>query len=289
MGKSAKAYGNSLIKNPLQNIATGGLYAGYKAGKASGLDPFKGAQKMKGFDVAQSVEEANAQAIARQAAIASGQQPGYASMAMHNFQDQNARAALAIAASQRGSSNPALAFRQAQIGSQQANLEGSQQAALMDQQQRMQADQFIAQQYANARGLAFNQQVSNNAAETAYQNRNLGIISGIGTTMATGGLSGGGGSSAALPPQGIASSGGINSPVYANSANSGQYKFSEGGIVPGKAPEVGDSRDNDIVSAKLSPGEVVVPRTVVSGGDKAIKLFLDKIKIEEKLKKLEKK
>jgi len=48
----------------------------------------------------------------------------------------------------------------------------------------------------------------------------------------------------------------------------------KGGTVPGKAPIAGDSEKNDIVPALLSPGEVVVPRTVVNKGSKAIAKFV---------------
>ena len=39
--------------------------------------------------------------------------------------------------------------------------------------------------------------------------------------------------------------------------------FKGGGGVPGQARVPGNSRDNDTVPAMLSPGEVVLPRTVV--------------------------
>lgn len=37
-----------------------------------------------------------------------------------------------------------------------------------------------------------------------------------------------------------------------------------GGFVPGQAKVAGDSPKNDVVNAKLSPGEIVLPRTVVN-------------------------
>lgn len=43
--------------------------------------------------------------------------------------------------------------------------------------------------------------------------------------------------------------------------------FSPGGHVPGVARVSGDSLKNDTVSAKLSPGEIVLPRTVVNSQD----------------------
>lgn len=39
--------------------------------------------------------------------------------------------------------------------------------------------------------------------------------------------------------------------------------FAEGGVVPGYAPKPGDNAKNDIIPALLSPGEMVLPRTIV--------------------------
>lgn len=44
----------------------------------------------------------------------------------------------------------------------------------------------------------------------------------------------------------------------------GTQDFRKGGQVPGVAPVSGDSPKNDIIPAKLSPGEVVLPRSVVA-------------------------
>lgn len=46
------------------------------------------------------------------------------------------------------------------------------------------------------------------------------------------------------------------------------YK-SHGGIIPGKAPFKGDSPLNDIINVKATPGEVVIPKTVVDHGPDA--------------------
>ncbi len=54
----------------------------------------------------------------------------------------------------------------------------------------------------------------------------------------------------------------------------GLFYASEGGRVPGMALTDGDSPANDVVSAKLSPGEIVIPRS--SSGDKeSAKQFID--------------
>lgn len=59
------------------------------------------------------------------------------------------------------------------------------------------------------------------------------------------------------------------------------YK-AEGGImmqaggVPGEAEHMGDNYKNDKVPAMLSPGEVVVPRSVIADGPKAAAYFVEK-------------
>lgn len=46
----------------------------------------------------------------------------------------------------------------------------------------------------------------------------------------------------------------------------GQH-FKQGGMVPGKAKHAGDHNGNDTVPAMLSPGEIVIPRSIVNGKD----------------------
>jgi len=58
--------------------------------------------------------------------------------------------------------------------------------------------------------------------------------------------------------------------------------FMSGGKVPGRAEVKGDHPDNDKVKALLSPGEIVIPRTVVQKGPEAIKSFAAKILEKEK-------
>ena len=51
---------------------------------------------------------------------------------------------------------------------------------------------------------------------------------------------------------------------YAGRFLSGGRAFSQGGLVGGRANHSGDTLKNDTVSAKLSPGEIVVPRSIVN-------------------------
>lgn len=55
--------------------------------------------------------------------------------------------------------------------------------------------------------------------------------------------------------------------VPAKASMSTGDKLKAGGKVPGKAKVQGDSFSNDTVNARLSPGEIVIPRHVVQTGD----------------------
>jgi hypothetical protein len=50
-------------------------------------------------------------------------------------------------------------------------------------------------------------------------------------------------------------------------AQGGEAPFVGDGGVPGEAPVEGDSEQNDVVPAYLSPGEVVLPRSVAQAPD----------------------
>lgn len=60
--------------------------------------------------------------------------------------------------------------------------------------------------------------------------------------------------------------------------------FKQGGTVPGKAPVKGDSIQNDKVPTMLSPGEIVIPRSITQSDDAGAKAkaFVDKIKASHK-------
>ena len=52
--------------------------------------------------------------------------------------------------------------------------------------------------------------------------------------------------------------------MYAKGGMAPMSLMKQGGHVPGKAAVAGDSYKNDIVDAKLSPGEIVIPRSIVN-------------------------
>jgi hypothetical protein len=190
-----------------------------------------GPQKLKGFDMSQDAKLGESEAIARQRDIASGKAPSISQMMFNQNLDQGSRQAMALAASQRGASNPMLAFRQAQLANQQNNLEGAQQGAILAEQERRAADQFLQQTAAAQRGVALNAAQANMQSTLQNQSNQLGAISGVGQSMAS---------------------------IY---GKSNKKEAHDGELVPGKPVVEGDSPKNDTKPYMLSPGEVVIPRT----------------------------
>jgi len=136
------------------------------------------------FKMTQGAKLGEQEALARQRNIASGKTPSIAQAQLNQATGQQAQLANAIAASSRGSSNPALAFRQAQIGNQQMGLENAQAGAIMAQQEQNSADQFLAQQAAAQRGVALQSGLANQQAKQQDQQAFIQGIAGIGTTAA---------------------------------------------------------------------------------------------------------
>lgn len=108
-------------------------------------------------------------------------------------------------------------------------------------------------------------------------------------SMMSGPMGGGGGDS------GGDSGGGMGDmmkmlPMLAMAANKGgkvPAKYSPGGKVRGQANVKGDSLKNDTVKAMLSPGEIVIPRTVVNSKDpaKAAARFVTAVLAKENMKR----
>jgi hypothetical protein len=171
------------------------------------------------------------------------------------------------AAMQGGANQQAMAGQAATLGAQQ-QLAGQQQMAniagqqVSNQNQAMaglnqaaqagygQVSGNLANQNNNALGLAGQQ----NAANMANQQRDMALMGGLikGGSAALGGFANGG----IIPP-------GPRSQLH------GALNFKSGGSVPGQAQVAGDSPKNDTVNAKLSPGEVVIPRSVMQSKDPA--------------------
>lgn len=138
-------------------------------------------QKTSGaFKMSNEGRLGEAEAINRQRAIANGTAPSIAQMELNNNIDQTNKAALAMAASQRGASNPMLAFRQAQMAGQEAQMQGAQQGAIMAEQERRMADQFLQQTAMGQRGVAAQSAISNQNTDAAKANSERSMIAGLG-------------------------------------------------------------------------------------------------------------
>ena len=115
------------------------------------------------------------------------------------------------------------------------------------------------------------QNIASNAEKQANQNLDIakGIVSAASPFMNFGSTSGG--------STGTGVVNGMNVPTYAPTAAEMGYgagiPFDVGGKVPGHAAVDGDSPKNDKVHAMLSPGEIVVPRSIAPHPE-AVKRFV---------------
>ena len=192
---------------------------------------------------------------------------------MKSAQDRTLAQQLAMAKSQRGV-NPALAARQAATQGAAASQNIAQQTAIARlQEQRQQQAQY--QDYLNqlqqSRGVGL--QSGANAAANASaaadraqgrQDNMMGTLLNTGAQLAGHFATSGSGAGASTP------SGGGTGLLGANTTF--DYKAA-GGIVDGAPAVPGDSIKNDVVPTKLSPDEMVIPRSVVEAGPSEIKNF----------------
>lgn len=92
-----------------------------------------------------------------------------------------------------------------------------------------------------------------------------------------GGMFSGGGGDTPGQGQAATSTGGGQKASPQMFSKGGMVSMADGGQVDGKAEVAGDSPENDKVPAMLSPGEVVVPRSVTSAGPDASTAFVQAI------------
>lgn len=193
-----------------------------------------------------------------------GQGPSIAGMQLQQGLDQNLAQMQGAALANRGI-NPALAARQVAMQGA-ANTQAMQgQAAIgrLEEQRQQQAafGNYLGQQNqqaANYLGAASGAQQAVNNTQT--QNANRG-------TQALGGILGGASSALGFLAK---YDGGEIPPIGKSGPQSNFGKcYKQGGEVPGKAAVAGNDPKNDTVKAMLSPGEVVIPRDVMSSKDPA--------------------
>lgn len=195
-------------------------------------------------------QQSLAQALQQQMA---GNGPNPAQTQFMANQQSNIANAQGLIASQRGL-NPALAARmganQATAANQQAGL-GS---ALLQQQQQLGATSNLGNLYGQMQQGNLGYQQLYTGAENNAQKTNANIATGNTNRNAQ------------LEGSVINSIGGVAGKAATGAAH--------GAIVPGHAQVAGDSTQNDTVNAKLSPGEIVVPRSAAHDPEKA-KEFID--------------
>lgn len=197
MGKAASSYVSSWTKNPLENIATGGSVAAYKAANTAtgnklptssslGIpEVLGGPEKLKGFNMPKNLSQAEQQMIERQAAIAAGAAPSIAELQFQKGLEDQLKAQQSAVASAQGVSNTGLLQRQAMLQGQQAGLDLTRESAAAKLAEQRGADQMIAQQAAAARGVALQQAMANQQAATAQRQQNMQFIGNIGSSAAT--------------------------------------------------------------------------------------------------------
>lgn len=182
----------------------------------------------------------------------------------------------AILASARGSSaNPMIAARLAAQQGGEAGQQAARAAATMKAQEQLAAQAAMGQlanqqigQQLSASGLGAQQSgglmnagLQAQQAKEASENALTGQMLGAGASYL--------GASSGAAKKTAAYGGEITqAPNQQENWLSSHFtapKMSNGGHVPGKAQVFGDSHVNDTVDAKLSPGEIVIPRSIAKG------------------------
>lgn len=232
---------------------------------------------------------AQQQALAGQLQAQSmGQGPNPAQAQLAQNTGNNIASQASLAAGQRGASaNAGLIARQ--VGQQGAATQQQSvgQAATLQAQQQIAAQQQLAAQQQAMQGVAA-QQVGQQAnaignvstlsqgnygqllgAQGAEQTINSGVAQNNAKTI--GGFIGQGLGAAGTALTGVPGKADGGMITGGPKSRAGQHfaAFKAGGPVPGKAQVAGDSSKNDTVLAKLSPGEIVIPRSAASDPDKA--------------------
>lgn len=121
------------------------------------------------------------------------------------------------------------------------------------------------QQTAAGQGENLRTQTKQNA-----QNIKTGVLSGqIGTDAAQSALQAGVNQTSSLAKRGVERKAGQDFLNFVGGAGKAMLgaAMSDGGHVPGKPKVFGDDEVNDTVPAILSPGEIVIPRTIAQGPD----------------------
>ena len=210
-------------------------------------------------------QQSLAQALQQQMA---GQGPNPAQTQFLANQQNNIANAQGMIASQRGL-NPALAARMGSNIAANQNQQAALGSALLQQQQQLGATASLGNLYGQMQQGNIGYQNLYNNALLGSEQINSGVAAGNtqNNTALIGGLIGGGSAIGAKAATGGAAGGSGGAGALAAAA-------AHGGRIPGKANVPGDSNKNDTVPTMLSPGEIVIPRSVAHDPEKA-KEFVD--------------
>lgn len=215
-----------------------------------------------------------------------GQGPNPAQTQYMGNTQNNIANAQGMIASQRGL-DPALAARMGVNAASNANQQAALGSALVQQQQQLGATANLGNLYGQMQQGNVGYQGNYIGAQNNADSINAGVASGNAGRNAqlTGGLlNAAGGAGAAF-----INSGGLKSTPSTSTASpnyeadmAAAHNMSQGGYVHGGQAKVpGDSPKNDTVHAMLSPGEIVVPRSMAHDPEKA-KEFIDHLLKGEK-------
>lgn len=267
-----------------------GMNSGYQATPQQAGNPY-GQSVLQNEVNNQNEIYANQQGLGQQLQnMIQGGGPNPAQTQYQQNVNQNNQMAQGLLSSQRGL-NPALAAKMGSNLSSNANQQAAMQSSLLQQQQQLGALQgygnLLGQQqqgnlgqqglFTGANSAAMNTNANVAAANQQQQGKLVGgILSGIST------IASGGGAAAAAMNQG----GMVSSPK----SEAGQFlanSMSKGGKVNGAAKVSGDSLKNDTVPAMLSPGEIVIPRTIAKSANAPdhAKQFVEAILARDNIKK----
>lgn len=299
------------------DVFSGSKGAGFEAQSASIMNPVTQAQADQSYKQTQDaiaqqnafVQALNAQggiqnqsnvfnqqqALANQLqAQASGAAPSIAQAQLANATGANVANQAALMAGQRGAgANAGLIARQAAMQGGNIQQQAAGQGAVLGLQEQMAARQALMQQQSAMAGLS-SQQVGQqaqgiqglNAAAQGQQGQILGAIQGVNSASVqnAGQMNS---ANAAIAAQNAKSQAGFLGALGGGVSKAVGLPFSEGGPVPGKAPVAGDSPKNDNVPAVLSPGEVVIPRSIMNSSEpgEAAKAFVEALMQKGHIKK----
>jgi hypothetical protein len=206
------------------------------------------------FGMSKEARQGEQELIARLRGQASGKGPSITGLQYQQAIGDIAKQQQSAAASARGVSNTGLLARQAMMGGQQAGIDLANESAAAKLQEQRTADQMLSNIAAGQRGTAAQTSVYNQQAQGQSQDR-LAKFLGNAASSYTKFMLPGGGAQAAY-----------------------------GAEVPGEPIVEGDSPINDTKEYKLSPGEIVIPRTAAQDRESAM-AFLDALKFDKEKNK----